>query len=708
MSPPRSPPFAATVRVALALALACGCASIPKGRSAVDDITVRGESKLDEDEITERIATTQSPKFLGIFRGVIYDYALLDRQVLQRDLARVERLYRARGYYDAHARAGRVHQVSQNHVRVEILVEEGQPVLVHDVLVDGLEGLPLDVANAVQKAIDKALVKNQPLEEDRLSTAEAGARRALGDRAYAYSRVKRDVAVDIVRHTADVVFTVTPDLPAKLGRVTIEGLGELQEAPVRRALDLREGAPYAQSLIEEAQQAVLDLGVFASVQIVPELADPPPAARIVPLRVVVEPAKLHTVTLGGGIEFDALKTDVHLLAGWESRNFFGGMRTFSVTLKPGVVLYPTRVTDIVAPTKLLPEGRLRLELRQPGFIEARTTGFVRPEVNAYPVLLKTIIDPKDPVIGYGELKGTTGLDRTYWKLFANLNYNFQAEQPFAYAGKLDPSLQLLILSYPELLLALDLRNDRVKPHRGGFFGTSFQFAGGPFGGHARDLKVQPEARGYLPVTKRATWASRATIGFLFPFNYGDVYQTALDPSTTDADRKAIVHDLQIVYFRGFFSGGPSSNRGYPLRAISPAGVAPFLTPDLVAQQVKNLCDPANPAYDVGRCAVPLGGLTLWEASTELRFPIGGSFSMATFCDASDVSPKRANLRLSHPHLSCGLGARYDTPVGPIRLDVGYRIPGLQFPSDTPPHAETDPGDFFGIPIALAFGIGEAF
>ena len=32
-----------------------------------------------------------------------------------------------------------------------------------------------------------------------------------------------------------------------------------------------------------------------------------------------------------------------------------------------------------------------------------------------------------------------------------------------------------------------------------------------------------------------------------------------------------------------------------------------------------------------------------------------------------------------PHLSCGGGARYDTPVGPIRLDIGYRIPGLQYP-----------------------------
>jgi outer membrane protein insertion porin family/translocation and assembly module TamA len=379
-----------------------------------------------------------------------------------------------------------------------------------------------------------------------------------------------------------------------------------------------------------------------------------------------------------------------------------------VTFKPGVVFYPTRVTDIVAPTKLLPEERLRLELRQPGLIEARTNGFIRPELNIFPVLLTTTYDPEAPVIGYGEFKGTTGLDRTYWKLFANLNYNFQAEQPFVYAGTLDPALALLILSYPELLLYFDFRNDRVKPHKGAYIGNSLQFAGGPFGGHARDLKVQPEARVYVPVTKRVTWATRTTVGFLFPFNYGNDYQTALDASTTDADRKAIVHDLQIIYFRGFFSGGPSSNRGYPLRAISPAGVVPFLSPDLAAAQIRNLCDPNNPDYDVARCAVPLGGFTLWEASTELRIPITGPFSMATFCDASDVSAKRANIRLTHPHLSCGLGLRYDTPVGPIRLDIGYRIPGLQVPPDTDPHEETDPGDFFGIPLALAFGIGEAF
>jgi len=684
------------------------CASIPNGRSAVDQVTVRGESQLDEDDITDRIATTHSPKFMGLFRGVVYDYEIFDRLVLQRDLARVERLYRARGYYEAHARAGRVLQVSPNHVRVEIWVDEGEPVRIHEVRVEGIGSLPADVKTAVRRAVDASLKKNDPLDEDKLSKAEAGAQRALGDKAYAYSRVQRAAVVDIVQHSADVVLTVKPDRPAKFGHVTIEGLGTLPEAPVRRALDLSEGAAYSQTALVDAQQAVLDLGVFASVEIIPDLPDPPPLDHVVPLRVKVEPSKLHTVTFGGGVEFDALKTDLHVLAGWESRNFLGGMRTFSVNFKPGVVLYPTRVTKIVAPSKLLPEERLRLELRQPGLIEARTNGFIRPEVNIFPVLLKTTIDPKDPVVGYGEFKASTGLDRVYWKLFANLNYNFQAEQPFVYAGTLDPALRLLILSYPELLTNFDFRDDRVKPHKGAYIGNSLQFAGGPFGGNARDIKVQPEARGYVPITKHITWASRMTVGFLFPLNYGNDYRTHLTDSSSEDERRAIVRDLQIVFFRGFFSGGPSSNRGYPLRAISPAGVVPFLTPELAAAQIRNLCDPSSPQYDVARCAVPLGGFTLWEASTELRFPVSGPLSMATFCDASDVSPKRGNIRLRHLHLSCGLGARYDTPVGPIRLDVGYRVPGLQVPSGTDPREETDPGDFFGIPLALAFGIGEAF
>ena len=35
-----------------------------------------------------------------------------------------------------------------------------------------------------------------------------------------------------------------------------------------------------------------------------------------------------------------------------------------------------------------------------------------------------------------------------------------------------------------------------------------------------------------------------------------------------------------------------------------------------------------------------------------------------------------------PHLSVGLGLRYMTPVGALRLDIGYRVPGAQWLSGT--------------------------
>ena len=87
--------------------------------------------------------------------------------------------------------------------------------------------------------------------------------------------------------------------------------------------------------------------------------------------------------------------------------------------------------------------------------------------------------------------------------------------------------------------------------------------------------------------------------------------------------------------------------------------------------------------------------------------INGPLAGAAFCDMSDVSPQTVDIRLKYLHLSCGVGARYDTPVGPIRLDVGYRIPGLQVLGGVP-RGEYVPRDLLGIPIAIAFGIGEAF
>jgi hypothetical protein len=549
--------------------------------------------------------------------------------------------------------------------------------------------------------------------------------------------VHRDVFVDVVRHTADARFTVEPDKPATFGKVTIIGLDpdgagprplEIPEAPLRRAIDIEEGSPYSTAEIDAATQALLDLEVFSSVEVAPNLPVPPPEPRVIPVTVRVEPSKLRQLRLGGGFEFDEIKTDLHLVTGWENHNFLGGLRDFSIDAKPGVVLYPLRLSNIVTPQQLLPEERLRVQLKQPGLFEAHTNGFLRPELNTYPLLVSPNPSPSDPVVGYFEPKGAVGVDRPFWKLYTNLSYNAQVEDPFSYKGPLDPALRLLVISYPQLGLQLDFRDDHVSPHKGVFISNTVQVAGGPFGGNARDVKEQPEIRTYIPVARKITFATRATLGFLFASNYGDIVQNHLGDSLTDANRSDRVRDFETVFFRGFFSGGPSSNRGFPIRGVAPYAFVPFLNPATAGQQVALNCDPTQiakltPKQQItaeAACFAPVGGFTLWELSNELRFSVAGPFSAAIFCDMSDVSPRQANIRLDHLHLSCGVGARYDTPVGPIRLDIGYRIQPLQvlgFPNESAvaakdategvaPRLFGTPPD--GIPLAIAFGIGEAF
>jgi outer membrane protein insertion porin family/translocation and assembly module TamA len=78
----------------------------------------------------------------------------------------------------------------------------------------------------------------------------------------------------------------------------------------------------------------------------------------------------------------------------------------------------------------------------------------------------------------------------------------------------------------------------------------------------------------------------------------------------------------------------------------------------------------------------------------------------TFCDASDVASEEFTFTYN-PHLSCGQGLRYGTPLGAARLDAGYRIPGLQL-LDKTDRKEPEPGGIFGVPVTISIGIGEAF
>ena len=68
---------------------------------------------------------------------------------------------------------------------------------------------------------------------------------------------------------------------------------------------------------------------------------------------------------------------------------------------------------------------------------------------------------------------------------------------------------------------------------------------------------------------------------------------------------------------------------------------------------------------------PLGGLSLLEGSIELRRPIWRELGGAVFLDFGQVSTRSFDLPVDSLRFSSGFGLSYATPVGPVRLDIGF-------------------------------------
>jgi outer membrane protein insertion porin family/translocation and assembly module TamA len=150
------------------------------------------------------------------------------------------------------------------------------------------------------------------------------------------------------------------------------------------------------------------------------------------------------------------------------------------------------------------------------------------------------------------------------------------------------------------------------------------------------------------------------------------------------------NELGVHPTRRFYAGGPNSVRGYAQFRLGPKALtinAVDLTktdegrPGCTPQQINSgQCDVSTLArerpneFDVQ----PLGGEASFEGSVELRFPIiGENIRGAAFVDYGQVWQEFSDMQIRDLAFTPGLGVRYFSPIGPIRVDIGYNPRGAE-------------------------------
>jgi outer membrane protein assembly factor BamA len=118
----------------------------------------------------------------------------------------------------------------------------------------------------------------------------------------------------------------------------------------------------------------------------------------------------------------------------------------------------------------------------------------------------------------------------------------------------------------------------------------------------------------------------------------------------------------------FYAGGPNDVRGYQLNGLGPINY--LIVNDSATIDTTN---PGNtPIPDGSISSSPVGGNMLGVGNVELRLPspvFGRVFRWVMFVDAGvlwDRYENTPNIRVTP-----GVGLRLVTPLGPVRLDVGY-------------------------------------
>ncbi len=326
---------------------------------------IEGARKVQEGDIKKHILTTEN-SWVPFSRRQYFE-----EDAWKTDLRRIEKFYRAQGFYQAKVTGAEVKAHGQKEVDVFATVEEGDPTRISSVNIQGLDDLPDGDRKQLLEQVE--LKVGQIFIVERWDGLKEKLLHTLLEEGYAAATAQGEVKVGLDTHAAEVTVSVDHGPRYRFGAVSVKKYTPSRVSPWRiteqATAEATPGDWYSLKAQSEAEARVFKMGVFGAVKLKP--AEPDPGTLTVPLQVDAQESRFHTVSVGGGIAVDQTRQELRATSRYIDRDFLGGLRRLTLNAMAGYAWIPTFYASTASGAQRGVVGSLSGELEQPRLLSSR-------------------------------------------------------------------------------------------------------------------------------------------------------------------------------------------------------------------------------------------------------------------------------------------------------------------------------------------------
>ena len=672
------------------------CAAIPTAASAQDIACDRGDREVasvdflgnrtfDDDELSNGIVTTPSSWARRVLRK-IGTRRCLDTLEVQRDPLRLLVLYRRRGFPSATVTT-RIDTVRAATVAVTFRIEEGDPILIQQLVINGLDSLP----RAERFTADLPIRVGGRFDQIAVEAARDTILRRLRDNGYPQAELFRSYESDVAKLIATVKFDVASGPRARIGAIKVkvtprEGdTQQISDDNVRRTLGFEPGDLYRERELEGAKRALYLSQAYRHVELSPDTASLSPASdSTIDVNITLAESFMRSVRPSAGWgTLDCFRAQID----YSDVGFLSALRRLDVNARASKigVGVPTKVTgnaSQICASDVRKDSYsdtlnyyLGATLRQSSLFGVRAV----PSITVYSELRSEYrvfrrYTPIGAILSLNqELPGRIAATYAY-----QLEYGRTNAEPAIFCGVIgicDANEQALLkrtqrAATASLTLGRDRRNDPFYPTSGSSISLELRTASQLIGSDPalQFNKVVGDASWYWALPRGSVLAARLRGGIVFG------RRVVLGTDTT----------VFIPQQERLYAGGANSVRGFQQNELGPVVYLPdtlkvCIAPTGECVRPTTAMDTVYFSSDPGRAprVLPVGGNTVTVANVELRMPspiIPDRVQVAFFADAGQVWTRAgtgAERSFDRLRITPGVGVRLASPVGPIRMDIGF-------------------------------------